>query len=315
LNLRACRLDRRGRSCRPEVLGIEAGAKGYVTSDGERLVWTDFANQPRFGTCRLGRRVGECRATTTSSPIFAWSRGAASGGLLAWVGFDHRGRNPIQICELEAESGDCTPLWITDGVADFTPDLSGNRLVWDGSVGDESGDVFFCEYDAVRKRCPVQRLTAHMGVQSQSSIDGRRVVWEDDREGAIRIFGAILPGFAPIHDRRVREGGWLHVPVRARGGGQEQSTSPRIEAEVVGERTLAELGIRFVDLGQGRGRLSWRPGRGTAGAYAITFQATTPEQIVTRHTMRVEVVPASKPRRRPSWLQVLRELLAGGFDR
>ncbi|MBW2384138.1 MAG: S8 family serine peptidase [Deltaproteobacteria bacterium] len=300
LELRACRIDGQRGICWPEDLGLAPGGKAFVTGDGKRIVWTDFAAGQRFGTCRLDPRSGACPATLTD-PIAARSRGAVSGRLLAWVGFDFRGDQPLQICELDPVSGECAPVWIADGVGDLTPDLSGNRLVWDGHAGDEATDVFFCEYDFVRKRCPVQRLTANLGVQSESSIDGRRVVWEDDREGAVRIYSAILPSFAPIPDRRVREGAWLHVPVRVSGLTRGAGEPPRIEAEAVGERTLSELGIRFVDLGAGRGRLSWRPARGTAGRYAITFAATTPEQLVTRHTMSIQVAKPPALGRRPRW--------------
>lgn len=309
--LRACRMDGRGGRCEDEPLGLVPGPKALVASDGERLVWTDFSSGQRFGTCRLGRRRIGCAAVTTTSNVFALSRGAASDGLLAFVRFDQRGDHPLEICELDPETGACTPLRIASGVTDATPDLSGNRLVWDHRVGDEAGDVFFCEYDAVRRRCPVQRLTAQMGVQRGSSIDGQRVVWEDDRDGAVRIYGTVLPRLAPIRDRRVREGQWLHVPVRVHAGRPQGDGFPRLDAEAVGDRSLGELGMWFVDRGNGTAWLSWRTARGSAGQYAVTFEATTRERLVTRHTMRIEVVEDPPARRGgPHPWSVLERLLA-----
>jgi beta propeller repeat protein len=298
--LRACRPDRHGAGCRPADIGVEPGRIALLGSDGKRLTWTDFGAGQRFGTCRLGRRTGACAAIRTLQTFSIWSRGTSSDGRLAWVGFDPRGSNPLQICQLDDETGECNPIWITEGVTDVTPDLSGNRLVWDAQVGDESSDVFFCEHDAVRDRCPVQRLTSHMGVQAESSIDGDRIVWEDDREGPWRIYAARLPRLGPIADRRVREGQRLWVPVRSSRSGPGQHL--HLEAERVAGGTLDELGARFVDFGNGRGALSWRPARGMAGHYAVTFTATTAERIVTRHTMRIEVLESRRPRPgRPAW--------------
>jgi subtilisin family serine protease len=313
-DLRACRMDPSGAVCRPEPLGLAPALRARVETDGRRLVWTEFADGLRFGSCRLRRDGPGCGPVATTAPIPALSRGAVSGDLLAWVGFDLRGDHPLQICELDPETGDCDPVVVATGVFDETPDLSGNRLVWDHHVEGEDDDVFFCEFDAVRRRCPVQRLTAQMGVQRESSIDRRRVVWEDDREGPVRVYAARLPGLARIRDRHVREGAVLVVPIRVLRAPRPRTPPPRLEAELADGRPVEALGMRFVDGGRGRGWLRWRPGPGRAGRYAVTFAATTHERLVTRHTMRIEVV-APPPRRPPTpyaeLLERLHERLPG----
>jgi hypothetical protein len=56
----------------------------------------------------------------------------------------------------------------------------------------------------------VQRLTGSARRPAQPEISGTRVVWEDDRDGAIAIFGLELPSLDPVGDRR--------APVGARCG-------------------------------------------------------------------------------------------------
>jgi hypothetical protein len=211
------------------------------------------------------------------------------------------------ICEFDAETGACPAIEVAEDVRDSTPQLSGNRLVWDGQVGDEAGDVFFCEYDSALRRCPVQRLTAEMAVQGESDIDGPRVVWRDERAGPSTIFGTTLPHFAPVgsRDRQVRSGRRLEIRVRAEAGsagetkrGGRNPETDRLRLDVEAHRVngaephavdLASLRVRFEDRGEGRGRLRWRPRTRHAGDWVFTFEAHTEGGLVSRESIRVHV--------------------------
>ena len=201
-----------------------------------------------------------------------------------------------------------------------TPRLSGNRLVWDGQVGDEASDVFYCEYDRVLRQCPVQRLTAEMTAQAESDIDGQRVIWQDERAGSSTIFGTTLPHFVEpdARERRIRVGHSLRIQVRAESGepsgrhrrnrdgnGRRQSLA-RAEAMVISLEAyrrvgsefvpvlLDSLGVRFDDDGDGKGRLRWRPRAADTGDYVFTFGAETRGGLVTRDSVRVHVEARSE---------------------
>jgi hypothetical protein len=53
--------------------------------------------------------------------------------------------------------------------------------------------------------------------QAESAIDGRRLIWQDERMGSSSIFGTTLPHFvkAGAHKRRVSMGETLKIRVRA----------------------------------------------------------------------------------------------------
>ncbi len=289
LDLNACRPDRLGRHCDLYETGLEPGGRVFLESDGRSLAWVEAGS--RIGFCQVEPKEGTCLGETIADPIFAASRPTSSGRLVAWVRFVVRGENPLQLCEVEAGTGACDPLDIMHGVVDDTPKLQGNRLVWDAQVGDQASDVFFCEYDAIRRECPVQRLTAHVARQAGSDIDGDLVVFEDDRAGPTQVRGIRLPALKTLHDRKTRTGKWLSIPVRAR------RARLALAVESAGGESLAELGVRFVDSGKGRGVFLWRPRRNQVGSHAFTFSGTTESGLVTRQTIRVDVGEAFRPKK------------------
>merc|ERR1711969_55259 len=99
--------------------------------------------------------------------------------------------------------GSCETLDVMRAVGDDAPKLQGNRLVWDAEIGDQASDVFFCEYDSIRKECPVQRLTAHVARQGGSDLDAHHVVFEDDRAGPTQVRGLHLPALKKVRDQKI----------------------------------------------------------------------------------------------------------------
>ncbi|MBI3319094.1 MAG: hypothetical protein HYZ89_00685 [Candidatus Omnitrophica bacterium] len=68
-----------------------------------------------------------------------------------------------------------------------SPKISGTRVVWqDHRSG--SWDVFYCEYDPQRQRCPEQQVTRDPWTEWQPSIFGDRIFWEDYRNGTPSIY-------------------------------------------------------------------------------------------------------------------------------
>ena len=156
--------------------------------------------------------------------------------------------------------------------------------------------MFFCEFDRVRQRCPVQRVTAHHAPQLESAIDGRQLVWEDERSGPARIHGLFLPELSPISDRRVEVGRTVVIPVWSLRS--ERREAPlALAVEAVGEESVEQLGGYFF-AGRSWGVFLWRPEPNRVGSHAFTFEGRAPNGLVTRQTVRVEVVPG---RSRWSW--------------
>jgi subtilisin family serine protease len=318
--IRGCLPDRAGTQCIEYDLGLPPARRNFLRTDGETLTWIEHRGGQRVGLCRLDPRTGACPARLLPDAISPYSRVAVSGRLVAWVEF-RLGRNqPLLLCEFDAQTGACPPIEVSPDARDSTPRLSGNRLVWDGQVGDEASDVFYCEYDRVLRQCPVQRLTAEMTAQAESDIDGQRVIWQDERAGSSTIFGTTLPHFVEpdARERRIRVGHSLRIQVRAESGepsgrhrrnrdgdGRRQSLA-RAEAMVISLEAyrrvgsefvpvlLDSLGVRFDDDGDGKGRLRWRPRAADTGDYVFTFGAETRGGLVTRDSVRVHVEARSE---------------------
>ncbi len=321
--LHGCLPNTAGTACVEYDLGISPSRQNFLRSDGETLSWIEFQGGQRVGLCSLDPVTGACPARVLAPVISPFSRVAVSGRLVAWVDFRLGRDMPLLLCEFDPQTNACPPIEIAPDVLDPTPQISGNRLVWDGHVGDEASDVFFCEYDRLRGRCPVQRVTAEMTPQAESAIDGRRLIWQDERTGPSSIFGTTLPHFVETgaHKRRVSMGETLKIRVRAiqgepsardrerRGAGEKLPRHPGdSRAEALGFETLAlgvevlqrqgtefvpvplsALGVRFENRGQGYGRLRWRPRGAALGEYIFTFAAETRAGLVTRESILVEV--------------------------
>lgn len=340
--LRACKPDPSGQRCVEYNLGLAPARRSFLRSDGETLSWIDYSGGQRVGFCRLDPVSGACPAQQLRDPISPYSRVTVSGNLVAWVKFNFGGNQPLLLCDFQPSSGACPPIEVAPNVRDSTPRLSGRRLVWDAQVGDEASDVFYCEYDPVLARCPVQRVTAEMTAQAHSDIDGRQLVWQDERAGSSTIFGTTLPVLAPLAEpeKSVAPGGVLRVRIRAdrnrRGDRKTRSRrAPTIALEIhrrVGDdwepASVAALGVRLLGSRVGRAQLRWRPQSRDAGLYAFTFSASNEAGLVARQSMTVTVetpppVPgwpgeAFESPRPPAWQWFwawLREALASASGR
>lgn len=221
-----------------------------------------------------------------------------SGELFAFEQFGyHPGfglGSQVYVCHLNPKTGTCPPIAAgTPAAFSSAPDVSADTVVWNASEGDEAPSIQFCEYDPVVRSCPAQRLTGSAAGQAQPAIDGRRVVFEDTRDGTSRIYGFDLPDLAVRGARTLREGEALRVVIAGRGPSREPLL---FAAELPDGAPVESLGMRLRKHGDGA-LLTWRPGPGAAGHYTVQLRGTTPGRLVTRETLEI-VVEEAKPRRR-----------------
>jgi beta propeller repeat protein len=281
--LRACAFEGRTGGCSEIALETGAGGQTYPVLEGDLLIWSD-PNPGLSGVvfCDLGR--GDCEPTPVGS-VGGSQRIVASGARLAW----NQSGAVILTCELDVATGSCpTEMIGSIGGVDFASELalSGSRLVWDAPGSDGSRDLYFCELDRVTRACPIQRLTGSATGELHPDIEGTRVVWEDERNGAWEIMSFELPGLEPLRDRVVREGQRLVVRVTA----DDPKGEPlELEATQADGSALEAIGASFSDRGDGSGVLSWRPGFDRAGSYAVTFTGTSAGRLKARQTIRIEV--------------------------
>jgi len=216
---------------------------------------------------------------------------------------------PLLACRVDLEGG-CDPIQVAPDVEDDRIRVSGGRIVWDGFVGQEGGDVFFCEFDPLLGRCPVQRLTSEGSEQGDSDIDGHHVVWIDERLGAGRVAGTTLPGWLAPGRRHARVGrpftltAWLDEADH----GPMQITVERSDPESLAPSPFDSVRIeRAAKLRRSSPvRIRWCPGAEDVGESIWTLVATSASGLSTRVSVAVEVAAAGQNGRGPIGLHRLR---------
>jgi beta propeller repeat protein len=284
--LRVCAFDDGRGGCSEISLPPGDGRRINPVLEGDLLFWSDF-EAGRFQLVFCDLSGGACQPTPVRSASWAQPI-VASGTRLAW----NLSGIMIMTCELDVATGACPTETIAGpGALDFSTEIaiSGNRLVWDAPGLDGNRDLVFCEFDRVTRACPVQRLTGSAVRELHPDIEGRRVVWEDERNGPWQIMRFELPGLKPLRDRVVREGQLLVVQVMADG---PRGSLLALDAALADGSPLETIGASFRDRGDGSGVLSWRPGSDIAGSYAVTFTGISPGRLETRQTIRIEVLGA-----------------------
>jgi beta propeller repeat protein len=249
---------------------------------GSRLWWRE-QNPARFGGYTCSGFPDRCEPHRLNS-VLTESAFAASETRMAWSTLLEQA--PVYVCRVTGDDR-CPRRQV--GAFPFSTiqfALSDYRVVWaaPGPAGDV--DIFFCEDDPLTGACPVQRLTGSSANQGNPEISGTRVVWEDDREGDIAIFGFELPSLDPVADRVVSVGDDLQIAVRGRdpAGGLLA-----LDAAFADGTPLAARGAAFADLGDGTGALTWTPGAADVGRHVVTFAGRSAGHLTTRTSMQIEV--------------------------
>lgn len=295
---RLCDLHR-GAACSPQPVAVRPQRPFELDVSGSRLVWRE--QQPTFSvwTCLLDPKSLACPAQLVNDDLPFQQTPAASGELFAFgqfhsfpgVGFAYQ----VHVCRLDPASGACPALAVgAPTLSAPLPDVSADTVVWSASQGDEAPAIHFCEYDPVTHSCPAQRLTGSAAGQTAPVIDGRRVIFEDARDGASRIRGFDLPDLAVRGARQLREGETLQIEISGRGPSREPLV---FGAELAGGAPVESLGMRLRPRGDGSAQLTWRPGAGSAGIYTVQLRGTTAGHLVTRETLEI-VVSEGDPGRR-----------------
>ncbi len=286
LDVLGCGLGRRTHGCEPRALVAPPADQYLPDLDRGHLVWIDFSTGfPNVWSCLLPRRGAGCNAAPLE-PLERYQFDArVSGDLVVWNDL----RRQLRICRVDPGTRSCRSLGVPRQSFFQAADVSGDVVVW-ADFRDDDLELFFCEYDRVTETCPVQQLTRHPANQLTPSIDGSRVVFEDDRTGVRSVFAIDLPTLAAPGDRHVREGRPLVVRVVAR---DPYGEPPLLRAAQADGAPLEAIGAAFVDLGDGSGEFRWRPARGQAGEYAVTFVAETARPIATSESIRITVQPGA----------------------
>jgi hypothetical protein len=295
---RLCDLSRDPRSCRVRPVAVRPERQMDLEVSGSRLVWRELTPVFSIWSCVLSLRGDECRARLVDSESQVSEAPAVSGASVAWdqfsfwpaFGLGYR----VNVCRLGAGDGPCVPV-LAGGpsLSANAPDVSGDTVVWSSDAPGEPAALFFCEHDPVANTCPAQRLTGSAAGARHPAIDGRRVVFEDERDGPTRIYALELPDLLVLGDRRVREGQLLRLAIFGR---DPESQHLRLSARLSDGTPVESLGMRFAQK-QGAALLLWRPGTSASGRHAVRFEGEAANGLVTRQTVEL-IVDDAKPVRR-----------------
>jgi subtilisin family serine protease len=289
LRLELCELERGDRTCRTRRVAAESTSPSRPFIDGRRLLWLDRrAAVLQLVTCRLDARTGACPevATSIANPFGLIPLGL-SGDVVAW----YERADPIaagwrlRLCRLDADTGACPAIEVATGESPFdAAALSGRRLVWHAGSAPEPPDVFFCVLAGAR--CTPQRITSELGEQANPSIDGRDVVWQDDRTGFQRIAALVLPELAPLRDRRVMAGETVAFAVHALA---PEKRGLEISAHTASGAPVEVLGARIDPTGPRHAVFRWRPRARHVGEHVLRFRAERPGGLFDEREVRIEV--------------------------
>lgn len=295
---RLCDLRNGATACEPRPVAARPTRQLDLDVSGLRLVWRETLPDWSLQTCVLDPASGACPVQPVNQGPTFQSAPAVAGDLFAWELFNFfpgfgLGLQ-VQLCRLDRASGACPAAAVgAPTVPSPAPDVAGDVVVWSAAQGDEGEAIYFCEHDPLTNSCPAQRLTGAAAGQRNPAIAGRRVVFEDERDGPSRIYGVDLPDLALHGARRVREGERLHIHVI----GIDPGGAPMaLAAELPDGLPVESLGMRFAPIGKNSSRalLSWRPHAGAAGVYTVLLRGTTQGQLVTRETLQIEVQDAKR---------------------
>ena len=319
VHVETCSLSRRG-ACQVQRVSQSDASRSDLALRGSLLAWTEGRG---LGSSLHGCRVRGWRCSPLAMPTEGLRphRPILGRGRLSWLGdpFDpltclgfpdrcepvrvdslftsigggdelltlvtYGPVSEMQVCRPEAD-GSCAPVLTRPAFGDAPGAVSGLRVVWSGPGPAGDGDIYFCDFDPRAGSCPAQRITGSAAEQSRPAISGARVVWEDDREGLPGIFGLELPWLAPLRDRRVSAGRLLVIPIRSRAGSQPLT----LRARLADGSDAADLGVRVLDRGDGRGWLLWRPRHSQVGRHVIQLEGVSAGGLVARRSLAIEVV-------------------------
>jgi hypothetical protein len=300
--LRLCHLGDDPSRCELRDLGLPPALRASLTSDGRHtLAWSARDTRIHIESCRLSR-AGECDLQRVPKTFSLSVSPSASGDLVAWREPLLTGDGPLLACRHEVSTGRCDPVTVLESAIDEQPRVSGDVIVFEGRLGDEEIDVFYCEFDALRKRCPVQRLTAELLRQAQPDVDGRRVVWVDERLGGQRIAGIELPEMRAFARPTAPPGqpvfvhGLLHAAGDTVPTVRAERTDPSGEAQ---PETMDVALVTRVARDWYYVRTRWCPLPDDEGERLITLEAEAGNGLVTRSTVALLVADGGRAKLGP----------------
>ncbi len=186
---------------------------------GDRVVWTDFRNGNWDIYLYDLATNTEQRITTDPG---SQTQPAISKDTIVWrddrLGRARRPGGPfwnydIFLCEYDPVAKRCVEHSITnDDHNHWNPDISDNRVVWNGYADDNvwtsdwwEWNVYSCEYDPVTQRCPTRRLSRPYRIALGPRISGSRVVWTELFGDDVYLYDLVTNSGGPLN---TKPGSW-----------------------------------------------------------------------------------------------------------
>jgi hypothetical protein len=116
-------------------------------------------------------------------------------------------------CELDLTTGDCELIPIGSDERGSALVVSGRRIAWTRKIDGAPSSIAFCEIDPVDGHCNPQRVTGGVTPSTSPSMDGNRLVWEDERVGPKQVLSTELPILHTLPDLNIVAGNRRVVPV------------------------------------------------------------------------------------------------------
>lgn len=182
--------------------------------------------------------------------------------------------------------------------------VEGRRIVWTKGTDAESPALYFCEFDAMARACPEQRVLGALAAQDAPAIAGDRLLWRDARAGQQAIWSHVLPGLSGPTETRARAGRPFSIALRATPGAS-QALSYSLES--IEGLDPAEARARVFDRGRAGGRveLRGRLPREVTEPLSWRITATASDGLSSSWPIAIEVAPRPNVGVRKSWAQRL----------
>ncbi len=288
----SCRLTRSGSGCVPRPIERAPGTPRIEEPihDGQLLAFSEITLERRPAPgCLPSEDLPEC-------PLL---NAVVRRHYACWVDWD------ASVC-------DATPISTAERVEAFTGlDVSARRVTWSVGSAAEGASLRFCEFDPRAKTCEPQRLTGSVARVGDPAIDGRRLVWLDERAGPTAVWAYTLPDLRAPGRVRAIAGRRVSIPLRVRSG---SSGRVRYAAEWLaraeGGDAFTGARLRIIDRGRPGGlvHLVGRLPRRAEGRALLRIHAEGAGGLTTGRTIEVVVrSPTNVSARSPSGiLHVLR---------
>ncbi len=258
--------------------------------DGKTAVWTTGVVGSRVELCTIDRRASNCRPVHVPVPplLLPVDAAAIDGTRLVLESF-HFGGNVLSHCVVDLLTGDCELRPIESGVSSSAPVVSGARIAWVVERLEEPTSIAFCEVDPFDGQCRVQKVTGSFRPSRAPSMDGHRLVWEDDRFGPSQILATELPVLRAPPRVLLKAGRRRVVPIYSRDSAGDPLS---LALEGVSGLPPGAAGARLEVGKGGAARIVFAPSKQVSGSGRWRLVGTSREGWTTQQAIEIKIWPA-----------------------